>query len=60
MEEDIEDIQEIVFTKRLAKSGKSYIVCIPKDIVKFLDLQGENIVQLKIKALRKKKRESDD
>ncbi len=45
----------LTFTKRIAKSGRGYLVWIPKDVVDFIPLKKDDIVEIKIKKLVKKK-----
>jgi len=47
--------KELTFTKRVAKSGRGYLVWIPKDIVDFMPLDKDDYVEIKIKKLGKKK-----
>ena len=45
----------LTFTKRVAKSGRGYLIWIPKDIVDFIPLKEDDTVEVKIKKLIKKK-----
>ena len=39
------------FVKRVVKSGKGYIIWIPKDVVNLLKLNDETTLEVKIKKL---------
>lgn len=43
--------EDIVFTKRVSKSGKGYLVWIPKDVSLFLGIDESITLELKIKSL---------
>ena len=45
--------KELTFTKRVAKSGRGYLIWIPKDVVDFMLLDKDDTVEIKIKKLRK-------
>lgn len=45
----------LTFTKRVAKSGRGYLVWIPKDVVDFIPLKKDDTVEIKLKKLVKKK-----
>ena len=45
--------EELTFTKKVAKSGRGYLVWIPKDIADFLSLDEKSTVELKIRKLKK-------
>jgi len=45
----------LTFTKRVAKSGRGFLVWIPKDIVDFIPLKEDDTVEIKIKKLVKGK-----
>ena len=47
--------KELTFTKRIAKSGRGYLVWIPKDVVNFISLEKDDTVEIKLKKLIKKK-----
>ncbi len=47
--------EEVVFTKRVAKSGRGLLVWIPKDVSDFMRLDGDSVVEIKIKKLGGKK-----
>lgn len=48
--------QEVPFTKRVCKSGRGYLLWIPKDVVSFLSLNDKSIVEVRIKKLIKNKK----
>jgi hypothetical protein len=50
-----EKTEELTFTKRVAKSGRGYLVWIPKDVAEFLDIKENYTVEMKIKKLKKLK-----
>jgi len=45
----------LTFTKRVAKSGRGYLIWIPKDVVDFIPLKENDTVEIKLKKLDKKK-----
>lgn len=45
----------LTFTKRVAKSGRGYLVWIPKDVADFLELNEDSTVEMAIKKLDKRK-----
>jgi antitoxin component of MazEF toxin-antitoxin module len=45
----------LTFTKRVAKSGRGYLVWIPKDIIDFLNIKKDDTVEMKIRRLKKSK-----
>jgi|TARA_B100002003_G_C13738395_1_gene368441 antitoxin component of MazEF toxin-antitoxin module len=45
----------LTFTKRVAKSGRGYLIWIPKDVVDFIPLKEDDTVEIKLKKLEKKK-----
>ena len=47
--------KELTFTKRVAKSGRGYLIWIPKDVTDFISLEEDDTVEIKIKKLVKKK-----
>jgi len=47
--------KELTFTKRVAKSGRGYLVWIPKDVVDFVSLEKDDTVEIKLKKLVKEK-----
>ncbi|MBS3103241.1 hypothetical protein J4458_07400 [Candidatus Woesearchaeota archaeon] len=47
--------KELTFTKRIAKSGRGYLIWIPKDVVDFIPLKEDDTVEIKIKRLVKGK-----
>lgn len=49
------ETEELTFTKRVAKSGRGYLVWIPKDVAEFLGIKENDTVEIKIKKLRKLK-----
>ena len=46
--------EHLTFTKRVAKSGRGYLVWLPKDVTDFLDLEENDTVEIKIRKLKKK------
>lgn len=42
----------LTFTKKVAKSGRGYLVWIPKDVTDFLKIKDKDTVEIKIKKLR--------
>ncbi|MBS3131336.1 hypothetical protein J4212_02790 [Candidatus Woesearchaeota archaeon] len=46
---------ELTFTKRVAKSGRGYLIWIPKDVVDFAEIKEDDTVEIKIKKLERKK-----
>ena len=44
---------ELTFTKKVAKSGKGYLVWLPKDVTDFLEIDEESTVEIRIKKLKK-------
>lgn len=47
--------EEVIFTKRVAKSGRGLLVWIPKDVSDFMALDEDSVVEIKIKKLGDKK-----
>ena len=47
--------KELTFTKRVARSGRGYLIWIPKDVADFMPLQTNDFVEIKIKKLGRKK-----
>ena len=47
--------KEITFIKRVAKSGRGYLIWIPKDVVDFIPIEKNDFVEIKIKKLGRKK-----
>jgi len=45
----------LTFTKRVAKSGRGYLIWIPKDVVDFVPLNEDDVIEVKIKKLGRKK-----
>lgn len=43
--------EEIVFTKKVSKSGKGFLVWIPKDVCDFLKIDETITLELRIKSL---------
>jgi len=48
------EAEELTFAKRVAKSGRGYLVWLPKDVTDFLEIKKDEYVEIKIKKLRKK------
>ncbi|HLD87520.1 MAG TPA: hypothetical protein VJB12_05670 [Candidatus Nanoarchaeia archaeon] len=46
--------KDLVFVKRVAKSGRGYLVWIPKDVTDFLDIAKDDTVEIRIRRLSKK------
>lgn len=44
-----------VFTKKVAKSRKSYLIWIPRDEVDFLDINENTFLRVGLKKLKKRK-----
>ena len=47
-------IKYLRFTKKVAKSGKAFLVWIPKDVSDFLDIAPEELLEFKIRKLELK------
>lgn len=45
----------ITFTKKVAKSGRGYLIWIPKDVVDFLNITEDSTVEINIEKLKKEK-----
>lgn len=43
----------LTFVKRVAKSGRGYLVWLPKDVTDFLSIDENSTVEIKIKKLKK-------
>jgi|TARA_Y100000310_G_C20551702_1_gene748417 hypothetical protein len=43
------------FTKKVVKSGRGYMLWIPKDVVELMSIKNEAIVEVKLKKLKKEK-----
>lgn len=46
--------KDLTFVKRVAKSGRGFLIWIPKDVTDYLDLDENSYVEIKIKKLKKK------
>ena len=45
--------KELIFTKQVARSGRGFLVWIPKDIVDFLKLDERTYVETSVRELKK-------
>jgi len=43
----------VPFIKKVCKSGRGYLLWIPKDVVDFLSLEDKSIVEVRLKKLKK-------
>ena len=43
----------LTFTKKVAKSGRGYLIWVPKDVSDFLKINEKSTVEIKIKKLKK-------
>ena len=44
---------ELTFVKRVAKSGRGYLIWSPKDIVDFSGIDQDSVVEIKLNKLEK-------
>ena len=49
---DVIGLEELTFTKRVAKSGRGLLVWIPKDVSDYLEMNEDSVVEIKIKKLK--------
>ena len=49
---DVIGLEELTFTKRVAKSGRGLLVWIPKDVSDYLKMNEDSVVEIKIKKLK--------
>ena len=45
--------EDTTFTKKIAKSGRGFLVWIPKDVSDFLDIDEKSYVEIKMKKLER-------
>lgn len=45
--------EKVVFVKKVAKSGRGYLVWLPKDVTDFLNISEKDTVELTIRKLKK-------
>ena len=43
----------VPFIKSVCKSGRGYLLWIPKDVVDYLSLENKSIVEVRLKKLKK-------
>jgi antitoxin component of MazEF toxin-antitoxin module len=49
----------ITYTRKVAKSGKSFLMRIPKDIVDLLEIDEDTVVEVTLRVVGKNKQEGD-
>ena len=49
----------ITYTRKVAKSGKSFLIRIPKDIVNLLEIDGNTVVEVTLRIVGKNKQEDE-
>ena len=50
----------ITYTRKVAKSGKSFLIRIPKDIVDLLGIDENSVVEVTLRVVGKNKPEVED
>jgi len=46
--------EKVVFVKKVAKSGRGFLVWLPKDVTDYLDMNEKDTVEIVIRKLKKK------
>jgi antitoxin component of MazEF toxin-antitoxin module len=52
--------QPITYTRKVAKSGKSFLMRIPKDIVNLLEIDENTVVEVTLRVVGKNKQDLED
>ena len=45
---------KVVFVKKVAKSGRGFLVWLPKDVTQYMNISEEDTVEIVIRKLKKK------